>query len=244
MRLIQNKIFFLTLFIIGVVHAQPTKAYYILAKNGLSLRNTASLKSERLFTIKYGEKVYVEDLEKDTSSKKNWLKADNISGVMVKVNYNNKEGYVFDGYLTDIAPPRVEEKVSDYVERARPSSPGKIVLFETITRDYDGYYLREETIFLKTDRWSEAFLLAKRLFNIPEKLGFPNLDFEGETLIITNPDKKEYSWSDELEVTRKNEENDFVITYTIRSEGGGMSVKLEKDDNGESIRISRTGIAD
>ncbi len=238
---IKVKIFFITFFVVGFVCAQKAIPYYVLAKNGLSVRKTASLKSERLFTIKYGEKVYV---EQDTSSSKDQLKADYITGVMVKVRYNDKDGYVFDGYLTDITPPHTGEKVSDYVERARPSSPGKIVLFETITRDYDGYYQHEEAIFLKTDKWSEAFLLAKQLFNIPEKLNFPNLDFSGNTLAIQNPDKKEYNWSDGLEITRKNTDNDFVITYTIRGEGGGMSVTLERDNNGEGIRISRTGLAD
>ena len=73
--------------------------YEIIAKNGLKLRDGNNLKSKVIGVIPYKTeiKVCLENAKYDT--------IDKIEGNWVKAFWNNKEGYLFDGYIK-----RIEEK--------------------------------------------------------------------------------------------------------------------------------------
>ncbi len=80
---------------------------YVLAPNGLVLRETANPQGKKLLTLAVGDRVTVlpESLRKVPHSVVEF-KSYNIRGFWVKVRTTNgKEGFVFDGYLSRFQAP-------------------------------------------------------------------------------------------------------------------------------------------
>ncbi len=217
---------------------QSTKtdgAYYVLAKSGLRLRAAADLEAEKKATIPFGAKVeIIEAAQADN------MLVDNYPGGMAKVKYGDITGYVFDGYLCKMpVRSKVENDLNKYKEWAR--GKGAYVLFENCERDYDGYYQSEEVILPYITDWAEAYLLAKTIFDLP--FDYPKSSTKAQE-IFENPNKGEYVWEDSLTVNRDaNGKIKSIIRY-LRSEGGGTTISIEEDGQQNSLRISKTAIAD
>lgn len=209
---------------------------YIYAPNGLNMREGPTTSFEKMTKIPYGAKVEI-----IVPAKEKNLTVDGLQGGMAKVSYEGYTGYAFDGYMTQFPTPNEEGKVRDYVEALR--QVGHLVYYETVERDYDGYFQFEESIIIHKSNWEEAFLVAKQLFDIPPKLNFPLASSKTESIFI-NPDKEESAWSDELKVTR---ERGLItnLNYYFRAEGGGTSVNIAYfEPDSEAIKITQLNIAD
>lgn len=78
---------------------------YVVANSGLTLRMDADLKSESLGVVEFGSSVTV--LNQPDSlmkiEKLNW-----VEGKWIFVEYDGVEGYMFDGYLSDLPMPIYE----------------------------------------------------------------------------------------------------------------------------------------
>lgn len=211
---------------------------YVLAPRGLNLRATANAGSEKLLTVPYGAAVSL--LEAPAGEE---MLVDNLPGGMAKVRYGDQVGYMFDGYLCSLPAPvdQDEHDIHAYVDRAR--GVGRQVYYEKCERDYDGYYQTQENITPFITDWAEAYLLAQRLFKIPEKLLFPKPSSEQEQG-IENPDKEAMVWEDSLQVKRDEQGGITEITYYFRQEGGGRVINIIRDPEQESLMISQVLIAD
>ena len=68
---------------------------YVTAFNGLSLREFNNLNSEKLAVMPYGTKLKV-----ISSEDKETMTVGGIKGAMHQVEYNHKNGFAFNGYLS------------------------------------------------------------------------------------------------------------------------------------------------
>lgn len=210
---------------------------YVLAPNGLNLRQAANSSSKKIIKLPYGAKVkYIGGVNSKM------IVVDNIRGGMAKVNYQGKTGYVFEGYLSRFAAPKKNTNVKKYAELLRKS--GIEIMNEEVRRDWGGYQQIEEAIVLGTARWEEAFIVAKQLFAIPEKLNFPERSGQAKT-IVKNPDKKKHVWTDQMEIKRSGGKLVSII-YSSRQEGGGRHISIQKstDANAKGMRLSVLYIVD
>lgn len=71
----------------------------VIAFSGLKVRSAPGLDNQVLSVIPYGEKVEVME-ETNVSESIEWM-----SGKWIKVFYKGSEGYVFDGFVTDLSLP-------------------------------------------------------------------------------------------------------------------------------------------
>ncbi|MEM6802821.1 MAG: SH3 domain-containing protein [Bacteroidota bacterium] len=213
-----------------------TKTLYVYAPSGLNMREGPTVSHEKLTKIPYGAKV--ELLVKST---KQDLTVDGLPGGMAKVMYNGYTGYTFDGYLSQFQPPKEGTTFKDYLELLR--NDGHLVYYEEVSRDYDGYFQAEESLMIHQSYWYEAFLVARLLCKLPPSFNFPQPKDKEETS-YKNPDKAEYSWSDELVVGQENGKIAW-IEYRYRAEATGKVVRIaygETDSN--MIKITELLIAD
>lgn len=102
-----------------------------------------------------------------------------------------------------------------------------------------GWHVRSRA--LPDTGFEEAFLIARRLFQIPPGIGFPPPSDEA-TSTYPNPDKPDYLWEDQLEVERGDGGVLLVIRYYVRGEGGGATFEIAPHEEG--MRIGSVAIAD
>lgn len=226
---------------------EDTTTFYVLAPSGLNLRKDADPNSAKLDLIPLGGKVTL----LTASTAKN-LTVDQLSGGMAKVKYGDKTGFVFDGYLSRFPAPKQSINtpggytLENYVEKLR-ENPDASIIHEEHSMDYGGISSSESSIYIPSQNWQEAFLIAKLLLNIPPKLLFPKPTKAVET-IIPNPDKKQQAWSDEMTVERDKTGQLISINYHFRGEGGGwgavITSELDESSGKKILKISYTGLAD
>lgn len=88
----------------GVLATNPTEGQVlsVIAPSGLSLRSAPGTESKIIDIIELGEQVHVLNSSEVTSipDRIEWTK-----GKWILVEYNESEGYVFDGYLTSLDIP-------------------------------------------------------------------------------------------------------------------------------------------
>ena len=71
------------------------KLYYtVMAKSGLSIRDSKNLKAEKIGVAKFGEKVEVLNIFEEDK-----ITFEQTEGFWIKVAYQEKEGFMFSGYL-------------------------------------------------------------------------------------------------------------------------------------------------
>lgn len=226
---------------------EDTTTFYVLAPSGLNLRKDVDPNSAKLDLIPLGGKVTL----LTASTAKN-LTVDQLSGGMAKVKYGDKTGFVFDGYLSRFPAPKQSINtpggytLENYVEKLR-ENPDASIIHEEHSMDYGGISSSESSIYIPSQNWQEAFLIAKLLLNVPPKLLFPKPTKAVET-IIPNPDKKQQAWSDEMIVERDKTGQLIRINYHFRGEGGGwgavITSELDESSGKKMLKISYTGLAD
>ena len=217
---------------------------YVFAPSGLNLRESPNPDAKIIAQIPYGAQVSVLSKDKEPA-----IEVDQITGYMQSCSYLGKQGFLFDGYLSRIpTPPKHHpnrEEFRNYAESIRGVEFD--VYTENCERDYGGYFQYEEKLNIAEISWREAFLVAKSLYRIPDKLHFPKYAQKNK-VIIPNPDKKEIAWTDQMEVTFDSKGNLLAIVYSFRAEATGRVISIKPDNNQETNRkalvISNLGIAD
>ena len=139
------------------------KEYYVAAASGLRMRKSASLKGEKMDVVKYGEAVQVNKNDVTPISA-----VSGFNGNMVGVKYGDKEGYMFDGFLTSFPPPSKEQKLKQYVRKL------KIQGFKATQKETFEEITLTQELLLPTTNFQEAFLIAQRMGWITGKFDLPN----------------------------------------------------------------------
>ncbi len=215
----------------------PDGIYYIIAPSGLNFRKTSNPRSEKIGHIPYGEPIELIAPSFDIS-----LEVDQIAGGMAEIYYKGEKGFVFDGYISRF-PAAKGIETDNFVEKVRDL--GYEVLFEEHRLDWGGYIKLETAFTLPGLEWSEAFLIAKQHFNIPEGLLFPNSTGEPyKKEKVANPNREEEVWEDSMTAFYDKNGQLAAIEYAMRREGFGQAITIAYSEEISGIRIAEIGIAD
>ncbi|GEQ84971.1 hypothetical protein ULMS_04790 [Patiriisocius marinistellae] len=212
---------------------QNSDYLYVTATSGLSLREFDNLNSEKLAVMPYGTKLKLKLIEENET-----MNVGGIKGGMHQVEYNNKTGYAFNGYLSEFFPPEKNAKAEFYIDDLKATHP-QATFTETVGGTASNP-TNTETVLLPTKKWHEAFYIAQKLYDIPLAFSFPNPKGR-DAQTVKNPKKPDYMFSSELNVER--EANLLkTIKYTQAGEGYGSSVTITAE--GDMMKIEWTAVAD
>ena len=199
---------------------------YVTAASGLSLREYNNLKSHRVAKMPYGTKVKVITQEKNLT-----MNVGGIEGGMNEVEFNQKKGFAFNGYLSKFFPPEIDVKVKGYAEELQTYFP-QVGYIES-SGGSASKPSNSKTLLLPAALWQEAFFIAQQLFDIPKEFNFPTPKGKNKQVIQCTK-SKDKGWKNQLEVTRENnqlkkieflyESQNFDKTISIQKEGANMKI--------------------
>jgi len=202
------------------VEKQLPKVMYVIAPSGLLLRKEDNLKSDQLAKMPYGTRVEV--LARPENST---IEVANIIGNMIEVRYNAIEGFAYNGYLSQFNTPKRGEKPETFAKRLQEEYPE--VNFKAEYIENDNIPATSEQLSIPATSWSEAFLIAKQLFDIPAEYNFPGLNGPGESSIKS---RQEHAFTSSLEARRTS--NDLTsIEYIETTQRLSRAVLITKEDN-------------
>ena len=202
---------------------------YVTAVSGLSLREHNNLQSKKLGKIPYGTRVKVIQAEPLQT-----MDVEGIPGGMDKIQYNHKEGYAFNGYLSRYFPPERDITVKGYGDELRKMYPE--VLYVELKGGTASSPTVTETLNLPNATWHEAFFIAQRLFDFPKEFEFPGKDGKAEEVIKDSKPKRD-RWMSQMEVKRTH--SDLTeIRYVYKSKKFDSEVTIKKI--GAIMKLSRT----
>jgi hypothetical protein len=197
------------------------------------LREFNNLNSDRLAKMPYGTKVKVITPEKNLT-----MNVGGIKGGMNEIEFNQKKGFAFNGYLSKFFPPEKDVKVKAYAEELQVFFPG--VVYSESAAGTASRPSNTETITIPTTQWHEAFFVAQQLFDFPKEFDFPNPEGKDEQVIEDSKPKRGV-WTSELRISR--EENILQkIAYVYKAKGFGSSVTITKES--ETMKIEKTEVVE
>jgi len=204
---------------------------YVTASTGLSLREYANLQSEKLAVMPYGTRVKVITPEKNST-----MKVGSVKGGMDKIEYNQKKGFAFNGFLSKYFPPEKGISAKRYANELKESFSA--VTFKKTTGGTASKPTNTETLILPDAQWNEVFNIAQNLFKFPKEFVFPSS--KGKEFETVKEKKfQKNSWKSELQITRKN--NALTkIEYVYKNKDFSKTVVITK--KGNSMKISSTEI--
>jgi len=202
---------------------------YVTASSGLTLREFNNLNSNKLAIMPYGTKLKI--LTKEDN---NTMTVGGINGGMNEVEFNNKKGFAFNGFLSKFFPPEKDTNASMYVEDLKATFP--TASYIESTGGTASNPTNTETILLPTQQWHEAFYIAQKLYDIPMAFNFPNPKGK-DTETIKNSKKAEQLLTSDLLLERKDNALQ-KITYSQTSDGFGSGVAITQE--GEFMKIEYT----
>jgi hypothetical protein len=206
---------------------------YVTAVSGLTLREHPNLHSAKLGVMPIGTKVKIVNAEG-----KNTMNVGGIDGAMDEIEFNNKKGFAFNGFLSKFSPPGLDASAKNYAEELKNDFP-KVNYTET-TGGTASKPTKTEALIIPTDKWHEAFFTAQQLFNIPKSFAFPNpKGSNNETQ--QNNDKKKNDFTSELQVSRNDNELQKII-YNYKTTGFGYIVTISKEADG--MKLEKVEVAD
>ena len=206
---------------------------YVTAASGLSLREFSNLDSEKLAIMPYGTKLKVISLEENET-----MNVSGIKGGMNEVEYNNKRGFAFNGYLSTLFPPEKNGQAEQYIEDLKAthtSASYNRVVGGTVSNPTEAV-----TVMLPTNKWHEAFSIAQCLFDVPTNFEFPNPKGR-DNQTINNTKKPDFVFVSDLKIERLNNELQ-KITFLQAGEGYGKTVTITKE--GTTMKIESSSVAD
>jgi hypothetical protein len=206
---------------------------YVTAASGLSLREFNNLNSERLAKMPYGTKVKVIVPEKNLT-----MNVGGIKGGMNEVEFNQKKGFAFNGYLSKFFPPERDSKAKGYADELKVFFPG--VIYSESVAGTASKPSNTETLVLPTTQWHEAFFVAQQLFDFPKEFDFPNPKGKDEQVIEDKKPKRDV-WTSELRVNRKNDALEKIV-YVYKTNGFGNTVTITKE--GEVMKIEKIEVVE
>lgn len=211
-----------------LAHVETTKEiftpsyFYVNAASGLSLRESTNLKSKKILTLPYGAQVKHLSAPKHTS-----MTIDGISGDMIEVEYQGAIGFVFNGYLSDLAPPLQDEAIEAYAKRI--STDSKPVIVTKKAHEKGAAYGQSTIIELPAKGWNEAYAITKRLFDLPKSL---RLDLSKRSVpkVVENAKKRKKTLVDEIAVIHNtaNEIDKIIYTYTLKTYARTITIAKAK----------------
>ena len=206
---------------------------FVTAVSGLSLREYNNLDSEKLAIMPYGTKLKIINIEENET-----MNVAGIRGGMNEVEYNNKRGFAFTGYLSTLFPPEKNGQAEQYIEDLKATHAA--ALYNRVVGGTASNPTESVTVVLPTNKWHEAFSISQRLFDIPTAFAFPNPKGR-DSQTINNPKKPEFIFVSDLKVERLNNELQ-KITYFQSGEGYGSTVTITKV--GETMKVESSNVAD
>lgn len=208
--------------------APTAPLFYVNATSGLSLRSGTNLRSKKILTLPYGAQV-----EHLSSPAHTTMTISGITGNMVEVAYQGAKGFVFDGYLTRLAPPQDGESVEGYAKRI---STKEHTVNVTKTKNPKGeMYGMTTQIKLPASNWVEAYSITKELFDLPKGISL-DLVSKKASEVISNSNKREKTFKDEIAVTRDGASEITAIAYTYQLRDYTRSVTIKKDTKGFIVK--------
>ncbi|MBP9889983.1 MAG: SH3 domain-containing protein [Leptospiraceae bacterium] len=149
-----------------IVFYKPGDHLYVLAKSGLNLRDKPSKNGRFLQIIPFGSSTLVRQITDKE------YQVDGIYGFWVKVIADDREGYLFDGYLSSYPPPIAEVSsksiptLKQYAEKFLPKGV-------KVTESTDDTLVTTSTLILPLARLEEAYILGVCFFYNFDKYKFP-----------------------------------------------------------------------
>ncbi|MGK0385565.1 MAG: hypothetical protein ACI849_000167 [Patiriisocius sp.] len=214
-------------FITEVIPEKTIDYLYVTAASGLSLRAYNNLNSEKLAVMPYGTKVKIVSVEEN-----NTMNIRGIKGGMHQVEYNNKTGFAFNGYLSELFPPERGATAKMYITDLQ-NTHARASITE-VTGGTASKPSNTQTLLIPTSKWHEVYLIAQKLYEIPRSFTLPKPKGK-DNVVINNPNKTSKAWVSELQVERKedtllkivyaNSSNNFKRTITITEEGDMMKIE-------------------
>ena len=155
------KIVFLFLLIYSFIPltSKPSISYkvgdnlYVLARSGLNLRAKPAKNGKFLQSISFGTTALVRQITDKE------FEADGISGFWVKVIADDREGYLFDGYLSSFPPP-IKELPSKSIPSLKSYAEKFLPKDTKVTESTDDSMVTTSTLVLPLARLEEAYLLG------------------------------------------------------------------------------------
>ena len=237
----------------SLLNTAPGKALnqtyaYVLAPGGLYLRAHNNLHSERLTLMPWGAKVLIQEKPMD-----NTMTVSGIPGTMYTVHFNDLKGYAFSGYLGPYAPPGHKMNAAQYAAYLReiqevdtePScgADSKILNLPQYSRMVSEDLTAPsvtETLLMPGMNLTQAYLVAQRLFGIPEDLKCPSVAGP-ESAVYPDKKPKKGIWKSELAVRRADGQIQ-EMTYLYRSKNFMRRVHLAPRENGVLIKAHEANI--
>jgi hypothetical protein len=209
---------------------KATRHLYVTAASGLSLREYNNLNSEKLAVMPYGTMVEVVLVEKNKT-----MNISGVSGGMHQVAYNDKIGYAFSGYLSELFPPERGANAKMYISDLQNTHPTAV--FSALVGGTASEPTNTETLLIPTTKWHEAFLIAQKLYEIPRSFALPEPNGKEEEG-LHNPSKSINTLVSELQVIRI--ENALLkILFTQASLGFRRTVSITQQDSMMKIEEAR-----
>jgi|GEM_PF-6491112 len=210
----------------------------VFARGGLNLRDAPRLNGEKILNLKYSEKVVVLnhfnfDKYLDTIEARpgNWIFIKTILGI---------EGFLFDGYLSSLPPPKITEGVVTYfnsnyktksceIEYLTPYIDEKEATSCEITQFDNG-----QITFIKRggyESWSYCIIFKERRF--AELISLVELFYEeGGNLSL----HEGWNFSEILKKAAKKNSNVLVL----KTKDGNLIITIKNGFKEKSIEISET----
>lgn len=209
------------------------ESMYVTAVSGLTLREHPNLQSAKLAVMPLGTEVKIINAQEETT-----MNVGGIDGAMDEIEYNNKTGFAFNGFMGKFFPPGENTVAKNYAEELKKDFPN--VEYSETTGGTASKPTKTETLMLPTDKWHEAFFTAQQLFNIPKEFAFPNPKGSNHETQQNGNKKKNVSIS-ELQISR-NANQLQKITYNYKTDGVGYIVNISKDTKG--MKLERVEVSD
>jgi len=221
---------------------KPSVTYlYVTASTGLSLREYANLQSKKMAVMPFGTRVKVISSEKNST-----MRIAEINGGMDEIEFNQKKGFAFNGFLSKYFPPEKGISAKGYADELKEDFP-KVIFTET-TGGTASKPTNTETLIIPESEWHEAFYIAQQLFNFPKEFVFPSSKGKEFQVIKekmfqnnTSTTLSTSSWTSELQITRKD--NALTkIECVYKNKGFSKLVTITKEGN--KMKISKTEIVE
>lgn len=203
---------------------------YVNASTGLSLREFANLQSNKLAVMPYGTKVKVIASEKNAT-----MTIGGIKGGMNEIEFNQKKGFAFNGYLSKYFPPEKDVTAKGYISELKEAFP--TVSFSETIGGTASKPINTETVLLPNSQWHEAFYMAQKIYEFPSEFIFPNPKGKDNQVIKDSKPKKEV-WVSELQVERKDNQLSKIEYVYKTTKGFSKLVSLTKE--GDTMKIVKT----
>lgn len=203
---------------------------FVHSQDGLNIREQPSLKAKTIARMVYNDQAIVAS----TPQPQNTVTYDNIDNIWIKVKYQNITGYAFGGYLSryPVAPmPSFKHYLNLIKKNKSKLSP------DINVKRYKTRIKNSQAIILENASFNDGFLIARRLFNIPERLHFP-IKTKLRVTIVNDPAVRAKLSNISLEF-QKNQYGEYIeMKFFERGNGWGRQSTLTVVD-GRNIKLQK-----